>query len=574
MGAKFPIVAVISALDQATGPLRSIGRRAASAFNSTFSKGATALTAFSAGIGRATVGMAKLGAAAGALGAGALGAGLHSIAERADAIGETALKLGVTTEALQEWRWAAKIGGVEAETFEKALQKMSIGMANARAKTGPLAKLLEEMPSAFRAQVLATKDNDEALTLWLAALNKIPDAGKRSALAVKVFGKAGQDMALMADKSAEEIAALRAEARSFGLVTDDGAAAAGDFLDALDRLKLSAAGLGATIGSSLFPVLRPLIEGLTGWVAANRELVAARVADWVTSAGEALARIDWSTIGAAVHYLKAGFGGLADVLSGAEGTWAAAAVGLAALGAVIAANPIAAATVGFVALAGVIKEHWEPIKAWFSALWTRLRTIFGAAVDWMGDAWEAVWGGIKSVFTGVLEFFGIHLGALADVFTWGIGLAVKAIELLAPDWLKAAWSGIGDWFGDLWDGVVGVFGWAYKAILGWVDKIMGLVDSAINAVSDLTGSIDPETRHRQKLQGSSVVESMRALERLSPALEEQTRRLEYAMTVGGSLDIRVAGPAGTRVTGLETANPQVPLRVNFATGRRAIGATP
>ena len=55
----------------------------------------------------------------------------HSSVGLADAIGETASKIGVGVEALQELRFAASLAGVEQQTLDMALQRFVRRVAEA-----------------------------------------------------------------------------------------------------------------------------------------------------------------------------------------------------------------------------------------------------------------------------------------------------------------------------------------------------------------------------------------------------------------------------------------------------------
>ena len=61
----------------------------------------------------------------------------------ADTLGDTAAQLGLTAEALQELQFAFRQTGVSSEEFVQAMTIFSDNLAQATAKTGPLADVIK-----------------------------------------------------------------------------------------------------------------------------------------------------------------------------------------------------------------------------------------------------------------------------------------------------------------------------------------------------------------------------------------------------------------------------------------------
>jgi hypothetical protein len=81
-----------------------------------------------------------------------------------------------------------------------------------------------------------------------------------------------------------------ADARRFGLVTEQGAEAAKKFELAQTHLQMAGEGLVNTIAQRLAPVISPLLERLANWIAANREMIGQRVEEIVTKLAGAVDR--------------------------------------------------------------------------------------------------------------------------------------------------------------------------------------------------------------------------------------------------------------------------------------------
>lgn len=65
------------------------------------------------------------------------------------------------------------------------------------------------------------------------------------------------------------------------------------FALSLSKMVLAADGLKQTIADRLVPVLQPLIDRFTEWIAKNRELISHKVAAVVQRIADALQKVDW-----------------------------------------------------------------------------------------------------------------------------------------------------------------------------------------------------------------------------------------------------------------------------------------
>ena len=79
------------------------------------------------------------------LGIGGLGAFVSQMTATADKIGKVSSKLGISTDALQKFRFGAEQSGIQVNTFDMAIQRMTRRVAEARNGTGEAKKALKEM---------------------------------------------------------------------------------------------------------------------------------------------------------------------------------------------------------------------------------------------------------------------------------------------------------------------------------------------------------------------------------------------------------------------------------------------
>jgi hypothetical protein len=96
-------------------------------------------------------------------------------------------KIGVSTEAVQELGYAAKVSGVNAEELQHGFQHLALGLQEARTKgTGPLVDGLHTLGVSFEA--VRNKTPDEMLAVLADRFATMPDGAKKTAAAMQIFG--------------------------------------------------------------------------------------------------------------------------------------------------------------------------------------------------------------------------------------------------------------------------------------------------------------------------------------------------------------------------------------------------
>jgi len=309
VGQKFPLEVVVSGSDNgATSTLKRIGRTARQQMRE-INRGATSAGDAMRGLGRGAMAVTRLGLAGVAIGAAAAGKAMHDFVQTGSELSDFNKKTGLGVEAIQQWRYALEQSGVPVESFNAGINTFSKGLGQAKLGTGKLAAGLKKMSPELLAQLKQTTDVDEALRLYVAAMEQIPDPSRRAAFAAAAFGGAGEDMALAAEAGSVELKRLRDEKRKDGLMSAEAAARADDLGDKTDRLSSQWENLKMQVGDATVTALQPHIEALAEWATANQDVIAANVSEAVTMLRDAFASIDWDLIGA-------GISGVIDMLRG------------------------------------------------------------------------------------------------------------------------------------------------------------------------------------------------------------------------------------------------------------------
>ena len=144
------------------------------------------------------------------------------------------------------------------------------------------------------------------------------------------------------------------------------------------------------------------------------------------------------------------------------------------------ANPILLAIGLLVTAVVLIFKNWEPIKEFFTNLWTSVKTIFTSSVntiqqylssawDWVGGLFGGIWDAIKIAFNGGIS------GVITLLFNWSpIGLIYRHWEPITQ-FFSGLWAStsaeftagvntIHQYLSSAWDWVSGLFGGIWGTI--------------------------------------------------------------------------------------------------------------
>ena len=153
-------------------------------------------------------------------GAGGLGYVIKKNIELADSIGKTASKIGVTTDELQEYRYAAKIANVEQSQLDMGLQRFSRRVAEAAMGTGELKNVAEQYNVQLRDSDGQMRANSEILADFADIIKNAESEQERLRIAFKLFDSEGAALVNMLKNGGEALNEMRAKARELGIVLD------------------------------------------------------------------------------------------------------------------------------------------------------------------------------------------------------------------------------------------------------------------------------------------------------------------------------------------------------------------
>lgn len=135
----------------------------------------------------------------------------------ADDIANSARKIGVGTDALQEWRYVAQKTGGDARDADQALDKFATRLAQATAGTSRSASGAFKALGFDQTDLKGFKSTEDALDAVADAIKDLKSEAERAAI-TEALGLGGVSNALR--DNAVDVASLRDEARALGIVMD------------------------------------------------------------------------------------------------------------------------------------------------------------------------------------------------------------------------------------------------------------------------------------------------------------------------------------------------------------------
>lgn len=183
-----------------------------------------------------------------------------SVADEIDSLNDIANRTGVSVEALQAYGAAAKLAGVDTESFAKSLQKLAVNIGKA---TGDekAQKGFRELGIVF--EDLKSKSPAEQFEMIADALSQISDPAERAAKAVALFGKGGVELGPLFTDGPGAMKAMREEAEKLGYVINkDGVEAIARMNDSIDKVFMTFKAIVGQVVSKLAPVIEAMANDM------------------------------------------------------------------------------------------------------------------------------------------------------------------------------------------------------------------------------------------------------------------------------------------------------------------------
>jgi hypothetical protein len=541
---KLAVSTVFNALDKMTGPMNTMTRGV-----DRFSRNASAAGARIGatwnrlrGVFRGVMIAVTTGVAAKALG---------DFAARGDDIADVSKRIGMSAEALQEFRYAANMADLSADDLTSILQKMNNQMGQLGTGTGALYSFLKRSNPQLALQLKTTKSSEKAFTLLMDAIAAETDVAKRAALAQAAFGKSGQEVIDMAAGLEEK----RKEAQASGtIISNEDVQRAAEMHTNLLRLQASGTGFINQVLGRAVAAIAPLLERLNAWISANREIIGQKIdaaINFIATAAKTAYDIftRWSPVilavvggfiafnvamkaAAIISVVSKAISVASAVMAMFQAGASIATVAQWAFNAAVAANPImwiamaiAALILGIVLLA----KNWGKVTAAFKAAGKWIADTFRSIRDWI----------YKALDNPIIR-------AAALIFAPFITLPI----LIAKNWGKIKLFFVGMWEG-IKTGAGAVWSFLKMGFFTVADIILSTMGNVVKAVMSAVSSV-----------GSFLGFDMSGLNGIISKLDEMQASVREQSALGGGGATPVSPNTGIIASNVTTTN-RSNLDVNF-----------
>lgn len=187
--------------------------------------------------------------------------------DMASGLAEASQQLGVSTKALQVYRYVASQVGVEQEAMDKGLGKLNKTLGEAALGAEKPTKYLKAFGFSL-AEIRRGLTVEEALPRIADGLAKVESSAQRAAVETAFFGKAGQQLDTMLAGGGDSIRELAAAAERLGLVLSD------DQIARLDEAADKMAELKKVLEAKVAGAVAENVESITALTEAVAEMVA------------------------------------------------------------------------------------------------------------------------------------------------------------------------------------------------------------------------------------------------------------------------------------------------------------
>jgi hypothetical protein len=437
-------------------------------------------------------------AMAGALATGTV-AMIKGALDSADAMGKMAQAAGTTVETLSTLNYAAQLSNVATEQLVKGLEKLSVSAFKAQNGNVQLERIFGKLGVTTTDATGKLKDSGILMEQVAVKFAKMGDSSGKTALAVALFGKAGAAMIPMLNQYGAEQEKVNDEAHRFGLVLSSSTVeVAMRAHDNLDRLGLALKGIGFSVLSATLPALDALLEKLIN-LAKNTDMqgLANAFGQKVTTAVNLLGdALDFATQHA--HALKLALEGLAAIQVAKFAIPVIADLaggGIDKVGAGL--SKLVISGLGLSKVMPVLAEFggWLKYTASFVGLLAAEEGVGAAATYVFGGALAAV-GGPIGVAVAAIVGLGVVLYKFRDAtFSLG-GTAYKLRDTWNAAWIAMGW--VFTWIGkefntlvgylkSLWSGLIGFFG--NGSVVKVISSVFG---EAFAWIQNMLGKLTPQ----------------------------------------------------------------------------------
>jgi len=221
-----------------------------------------------------------------------------------DNLAKMSQKVGVSVTALAGLEHAASLSGVGMAGLEKGLKAISTQMFDASKGMATAQENFAALGINVNDATGALKSADAVMIEVADQFKAMEDGTTKTALATKLFGRAGLDLIPMLNEGSAGLASMVAEGQRLNPVTAESAKQAEIYNDNMERLSKTASAFGIILVNNLLPVISDMSEQMVAFTQSDKfgELLRD-----ITTAAEILAAILLTRLVVSLGATTAGF---------------------------------------------------------------------------------------------------------------------------------------------------------------------------------------------------------------------------------------------------------------------------
>jgi hypothetical protein len=374
------------------------------------------------------VGLKFSAISAGALAAvGALGMLAKNVGNVADRLLDLADITGMTTDAIQEWQYVAKIAGVSTEAVTNATEGLVRRLKDVGEEGSPAVQVLRNLGIATKTSSGEIRNAGDVVDETIMKLSNMENVTERNTIGSQLFGGAWKDIAPILALGGDSIAQLRDEAQSLGLVmSNESLQSANAFRQGVEKITAKFEALKNQIGAKLAPILtNTLLPAIEKYLIPAFE----KLADFVGKAIEWFQGLDPTIkkVIAVVGGLLIAIGPLLVAIGGIIQFMPILISGFAAL-----TGPVGLIVLGITALTVAIVKNWDTIKKWAQDLVNYFINLYNKSIFFRGGieglvlVFKNVFAVAKFVFNALVQIVSVAVTNIRTAFS-NLGDLITAI---------------------------------------------------------------------------------------------------------------------------------------------------
>lgn len=372
---------------------------------------------------------------------------ISATAEYGDNIDKMSQKMGLSSDAYQEWDFIMQHCGASIDSLQSGMKTMATA-----AETGSEAfsKL------GISQEQIAVMSQEDLFAATIAALQNVTDETERTYLAGQLLGRGATELGPLLNMSAEETEVMRQQLHDLGSVmSEDAVKAAAAYQDSLQNLQTAFTGVKNNLSGEFLPSVTLVMDGMTAMISGNVDEGVAMVEQGVKDFGDKLEELG--------PYAEVALNALMDV--------------------VVASLPDIVACGGEVLIAlidGLCQAMPELIPTVVDVVLTIVDTLVNN-VDLLIGAAIKLAVGISVGLVRAIPQITSRLPEIISAIVTGLISAVPQIAEAGRDLIRGLWNGIEDmgrWIGE---------------------KIKGFGQGVVNSLKNFFGIHSPSTVFRDEI---------------------------------------------------------------------------